>query len=73
MTGTSARLPIGTAVKGFVDEDVQLAIAAANPEPLVVGGAAAPIAVPAPVSVPAAAPTAGAASTPAAAPAPATK
>lgn len=36
MTGTSARLPIGTAVKGFVDEDVQLNLAASAPAPMVV-------------------------------------
>ena len=36
MTGTSAMLPIGTTVKGFVDEDVPLAIAAAAPTPLLV-------------------------------------
>jgi hypothetical protein len=46
MTGTSAQLPVGTPVKGFIDEDVQLALAAAAPAPMVV-------AVPAPVVVPA--------------------
>jgi hypothetical protein len=45
MTGTSAKLPIGAAVKGFVDEDVTLTIAAAAPVPLVVGTAVAPLAV----------------------------
>ena len=45
MTGTSARLPIGTIVKGFVDEDVPLAMAVAAPAPLVVGGPAAPMVV----------------------------
>jgi hypothetical protein len=36
MTGTSARVPVGTVVKGFVDEDVQLAIQASAPPPLAV-------------------------------------
>lgn len=36
MTGTSALVPLGAMVKGFVDEDVQLAIPAAAPAPLVV-------------------------------------
>ena len=47
MTGTSAMLPMGTAVKGFVDEDVPLAIAAALPAPMAVGAPALPISVPA--------------------------
>ena len=34
MTGTSARLPIGTMLKGFVDEDVPLAMPAAAQAPL---------------------------------------
>ncbi len=34
MTGTSARLPVGTPVKGFIDEDVPLAMAAATPLPM---------------------------------------
>ncbi|MBW6527967.1 hypothetical protein KZ813_14075 [Sphingomonas sp. RHCKR7] len=41
MTGTSAHLAIGTPVKGFVDEDVPLAFAAAGPAPLAVTPAAA--------------------------------
>jgi hypothetical protein len=41
VTGTSATVPAGTVVKGFLDEDVPLAMAAAGPEPLVVGAAAA--------------------------------
>jgi hypothetical protein len=45
MTGTSAKVPSGTIIKGFVDEDVPLAIQAAAPPPLAVG--AAPVAVPA--------------------------
>lgn len=40
MTGTSARVPMGTVVKGFIDEDVPLTIAAAAPAPLVVSAAA---------------------------------
>jgi hypothetical protein len=40
MTGTSARVPMGTVVKGFIDEDVPLAIPAAAQAPLVVGGPA---------------------------------
>jgi hypothetical protein len=46
MTGTSARIPIGAPVKGFVDEDVQLAIAATAPAPLIVGAPAAPASAP---------------------------
>ena len=42
MTGTSAKLPIGTAVKAFVDEDVPLALVAAAPAPLTVSAPAAP-------------------------------
>ena len=41
MTGTSARVPMGTIIKGFVDEDVPLAMAAS----------AAPLAINAPVPV----------------------
>ena len=40
MTGTSAMVPVGTTFKGFVDEDVQLAIANATPAPLVVSAPA---------------------------------
>ncbi len=48
VTGTSATVPAGTVVKGFLDEDVPLAMAAAGPEPLMVGIAASmPAAVPA--------------------------
>ena len=36
MTGKSAVLPIGAPVKGFIDEDVQLSLAAAAPAPMVV-------------------------------------
>ncbi|HTK59173.1 MAG TPA: hypothetical protein VL336_09350 [Sphingomicrobium sp.] len=45
MTGTSARVPVGTVVKGFVDEDVQLAIQSAAQAPMAVS--AAPAATPA--------------------------
>jgi len=48
MTGTSAHVPAGTVIKGFVDEDVQLAIQAAAPPPLAVGTA--PVAVAAPAA-----------------------
>jgi hypothetical protein len=40
MTGTSARVPIGSIVKGFVDEDVPLAIVAAAQAPLAVAAPA---------------------------------
>ena len=46
MTGTSARVPMGTTVKAFVDEDVPLSLAAAAPLPMKVN-----VAVPAPVAV----------------------
>jgi hypothetical protein len=39
MTGTSALVPAGTIVKGFVDEDVTLSIAAAPQAPLAVAAA----------------------------------
>lgn len=45
MTGTSAVIPAGSSVKGFVDEDVPLNIAAAAPAPLTVGAPAAPMTV----------------------------
>lgn len=45
MTGTSAKVPAGTIIKGFVDEDVPLALNAAAPPPLAVG--ATPVATPA--------------------------
>ena len=41
MTGTSAKVPAGSAVKAFVDEDVPLAMAAAAPAPLTVSAPAA--------------------------------
>lgn len=56
ITGTSARVPAGSIVKGFVDEDVPLSIAAAAEAPLVVA-APAPMAVQQqPVGQPATAP-----------------
>lgn len=45
MTGTSARVPAGTIIKGFVDEDVPLAMPVAVEEPLHVGGPTAPLSV----------------------------
>ena len=50
MTGTSAKVPTGTIVKAFLDEDVPLAIAAEAAAPMVVGAPAAPLAVAAPVA-----------------------
>lgn len=55
MTGTSARLPVGTAVKGFVDEDVPLTFASVAAQPLAVGA-------PSATMVPSAQPNAQAAS-----------
>jgi hypothetical protein len=48
MTGTSARLPIGTPIKAFIDEDVPLNMPAAAPPPLAVGAPPAPLNVPVP-------------------------
>lgn len=47
MTGTSAKVPAGSIIKGFVDEDVPLALQNSAPPPLVVGTtpAAAPAAI----------------------------
>ena len=53
MTGTSAKVPMGTAVKSFVDEDVPLTMAATGPAPLAVG---APVVQPAVQTVPSQAP-----------------
>lgn len=47
MTGTSAVLPKGGTVGGFIDEDVPLAFASEAQAPMQVPAAAAPIAVPA--------------------------
>jgi hypothetical protein len=41
-TGTSAHIPVGGAVKGFVDEDVPVAFANVTPTPMVVPVQAAP-------------------------------
>jgi hypothetical protein len=45
VTGTSAVLPVGGEVGGFIDEDVQLAFAVAPPAPLTVPVPAAPLPV----------------------------
>ncbi len=45
MTGTSAKVAVGAAVKGFIDEDVQLSMASSAPSPMVVGAPAAPLVV----------------------------
>ncbi len=58
MTGTSAQVPMGTAVKGFVDEDVALSLAAGAPLPLTVGAVVQPVSVPLPTVAVDAAPTA---------------
>lgn len=55
MTGTSAKLAVGTPVKAFMDEDVALNFAVATPAPLVVAQVAA-ASVAAPVAAPAPAP-----------------
>jgi hypothetical protein len=44
VTGTSAKLPMGTPLKGFVNEEVALAISAADQVPLAVSAIAAPAA-----------------------------
>ena len=46
-TGTSAHIPVGGAVKGFVDEDVPVSFANVAPAPMVVPVQAAPAATPA--------------------------
>jgi len=43
MTGTSAIVPMGAQVKGFVDEDVQLSVPASAPAPLAVAPVSAPV------------------------------
>ena len=45
MTGTSAIMPVGAQVKGFVDEDVQLSVPTAAPAPLAVAQVSPPLAV----------------------------
>jgi hypothetical protein len=47
MTGTSAKMEMGTPVKGFMDEDVQLTMPASGPAPMTIGGAVMPQAAPA--------------------------
>ena len=47
VTGTSAQLPKGGAVSGFIDEDVELAFANAASSPMQVPAVASPMAVPA--------------------------
>ncbi|WP_199662510.1 hypothetical protein [Sphingomonas edaphi] len=47
MTGTSARVPVGAMVKGFIDEDVQLSIQASAPAPLTVQAPAPVVVTPA--------------------------
>ena len=48
MTGTSARVPAGSIIKSFTDEDVPLAMPVAAQAPMQVGAPAAPMTVPAP-------------------------
>jgi len=45
MTGTSARVPAGSIIKGFVDEDVPLAMPVVAPAPLQVAAPPAPLQV----------------------------
>lgn len=45
MTGTSARVPAGTIIKSFVDEDVPLSMPVAAQGPMVVGAPPAPMVV----------------------------
>ena len=56
VTGTSAVLPKGGIVGGFIDEDVELSFANAAPAPLEVPAAAPPMTVPAPAPAATAAP-----------------
>jgi hypothetical protein len=58
MTGTSARIPAGTIIKSFVDEDVPLSIQSAAQAPMQVAAPAAPL--PITTSAPAGAPQASA-------------
>jgi hypothetical protein len=62
MTGTSAKVPAGTIVKSFVDEDVPLSLPVAAQGPMVVS---APATLAASVPVQAAAPVAAPPQTPA--------
>jgi hypothetical protein len=56
MTGTSARIAAGAIVKGFVDEDVPLAMPVAAQAPMQVGAPAAPMQVQASPALPRAQP-----------------
>lgn len=47
MTGTSAKVPAGTIVKSFVDEDVPLSMPVIPQAPMQVGASAAPMTIPA--------------------------
>ena len=47
MTGTSAKIPAGSVIKSFVDEDVPLSMPVAAQAPMQVGGGTAPMTVPA--------------------------
>lgn len=60
VTGTSARIPMGGAVSGFIDEDVPLMFAASAPAAMAVGGPAPAmtVAAPAPAVATVAAPVA---------------
>lgn len=53
VTGTSAVFPKGGEVGGFIDEDVQLAMANVEPAPMQVGGTTAPMKVEAATATPA--------------------
>ena len=48
MTGTSAKIPAGSIIKSFTDEDVPLSMPVAAQPPMQVGAPAPPITVPAP-------------------------
>lgn len=64
VTGTSAKIAVGSAIPAFIDEDVPVAIAAQAPEPLVI-----PAVTPAPVLLTPAAPVTAPAPLPAVVPA----
>ncbi|MEO9469197.1 hypothetical protein [Parasphingorhabdus sp.] len=51
-TGTSAVLPMGGPVKGFIDEDVELAIAQSTPVPMQISAPAPPMPIPADAALP---------------------
>lgn len=53
MTGTSAKVPVNTIIKGFVDEDVPLALQAATRAPLVVSAPPLPTSAPTAPAAPA--------------------